>query len=64
MVITIKYLVKIGRKIIFAFLVLYGINVILNSVSFNIPINIPTVSIVSLLGVPGVITLIILKFMI
>ena len=62
--IIIKYLVKIGRKIIFAFLVLYGLNVILNSVNFNIPINVPTVSIAAILGTPGVISLIILKFLI
>ncbi len=62
--IIIKILVKVVRKVIFAFLVLYGLNVILNSVNFNIPINLVTLSIGTVLGIPGVIVLIILKLLI
>ena len=62
--IIIKTLVKVVRKVIFAFLVLYGLNVILSSVSFNIPINLVTLSIGTLLGIPGILVLIILKLMI
>ena len=62
--IIIKTLVKVVRKVIFAFLVLYGLNVILSSVSFNIPINLVTLSIGTILGIPGILVLIILKLMI
>ena len=62
--IIIKILVKVVRKVIFAFLVLYGLNVILSSVSFNIPINLVTLSIGTILGIPGILVLIILKLMI
>ena len=62
--IIIKILVKVVRKVIFAFLVLYGLNVILSSVSFNIPINLVTLSIGTILGIPGIMVLIILKLMI
>ena len=62
--IIIKILVKVVRKVIFAFLVLYGLNVILSSVSFNIPINLVTLSIGTILGIPGIVVLIILKLMI
>ena len=62
--IIIKILVKVVRKVMFAFLVLYGLNVILSSVSFNIPINLVTLSIGTLLGIPGILVLIILKLMI
>ena len=62
--IIIKILVKAVRKVIFAFLVLYGLNVILSSVSFNIPINLVTLSIGTILGIPGIVVLIILKLMI
>ena len=62
--IIIKILVKVVRKVIFAFLVLYGLNVILSSVSFNIPINFVTLSIGTILGIPGIVVLIILKLMI
>ena len=62
--IIIKILVKVVRRVIFAFLVLYGLNVILNSVNFNIPINIVTLSIGTILGIPGIIVLIILRLLI
>ena len=62
--INIKIIVKVVRKVIFAFLVLYGLNVILSSVSFNIPINLVTLSIGTILGIPGIVVLIILKLMI
>ena len=62
--IIIKILVKVVRKVIFACLVLYGLHVILSSVSFNIPINLVTLSIGTILGIPGIVVLIILKLMI
>ena len=45
------------RKIVFAFGVLYGINVLLQSVGIYMPINILTISITTLLGVPGLLSL-------
>ena len=62
--INIKFIGLVVKRIVFAFLVLYGINVILSSVNFNIPINIMTVGIGSILGSPGIMVLIILKLII
>lgn len=59
-----KILKKIVKKVIFAFVLLYGLNVIVSSINIFIPINIFTISIVSLLGVPGLLSLISIFFII
>jgi len=45
------------KKIVFAFGIIYGINVILKSVGIYIPINIITIAITSFLGIPGLLSL-------
>lgn len=52
------------RKIVVAFLLLYGLNYFVSSLTVYIPINIFTVGIVSLLGIPGLSSLIILFFIV
>ena len=49
---------KVVCKVIFAFVVLYGLNVMISSINIFIPINIFTLSIVSILGIPGLLSLI------
>jgi len=52
--------IKLGtflKKIVFAFGIIYGIDVILKGVGIYIPINIITVAITSFLGVPGLISI-------
>jgi len=52
--------IKLGavlRKIVFAFGIIYGINIILKNVGIYIPINIFTIGITSFLGVPGLLAL-------
>lgn len=58
----IKKIFNIVKKIVFAFLILYGLNLTLNSTSLNIiiPINIITILLVSFLGFPGLCAIIIL----
>ena len=53
----IKKMMFIVKKICFAFLFLYGINVVLSSLDIFIPINLSTIATVSLLGIPGYISL-------
>jgi len=60
----IKKIIMIVRKICFGFLFLYGINMILSSVNIFIPINIPTVATVSLLGTPGFLSLLAMYYII
>ncbi len=45
------------KKIIFAFGIIYGINVMLQKVNINLPINIYTIGITSILGIPGLLSL-------
>lgn len=59
-----KILKKIVKKVVFAFVLLYGLNVIVSSINIFIPINIFTISIVSILGVPGLLSLISIFFII
>lgn len=48
---------KIIKKIIFAFVIIYGLDLILASFDIMVPLNIYTLSIVTLLGFPGLISL-------
>ena len=59
-----KILKKVLKKVVFAFVLLYGLNVIVSSINIFIPINIFTISIVSILGVPGLLSLISIFFII
>ena len=45
------------KKIIFAFGIIYGIDVMLKNVGVYLPINILTIGITSFLGVPGLMSL-------
>ena len=45
------------KKIIFAFGIIYGINVMLKNVGVYLPINVITIAITSVMGVPGLLSL-------
>ena len=59
-----KKVYAVIKKIVFAFLMLYGFNYFISSLQIYIPINLITVGVVSLLGVPGLSSLIILYFIV
>ena len=48
---------KILKKTMFAFLIIYGLDLILGSFNIIVPINYYTVAIVTALGFPGFVTL-------
>lgn len=52
------------KKIVFAFGIIYGINIILKNVGICIPINIFTLGITSFLGVPGLLSIFAIFFII
>lgn len=52
------------KKMIFAFGIIYGINVILKNTGVYLPINIITLCITSFLGVPGLLSIFIIFYMI
>ena len=58
---------KIGvflRKIVFAFGILYGINIMLKNVGVYLPINIFTISVTAFLGAPGLLSLFAISYLI
>lgn len=59
-----KKVILLVKKVIFAFLLLYGLNLFINSLSIVIPINPFTLGTVTFLGVPGLVSLIVMFFMV
>ena len=59
-----RKILSLLKKIVAAFLLLYGLNYFLSSLQIAIPINLITVAVVSLLGIPGLSSLIILFFIV
>ncbi len=60
----IRKIYAVLKKVVFAFLLLYGLNYFISSLHIYIPINLITVGIVSFLGLPGLSSLIILYFIV
>ena len=53
-----KYVISILKRVIFGFFVLYSFNIISSNFNLVIPINVVTVTIVSLLGFPALFALV------
>lgn len=60
----IKKLIGCIRKIIVSFLVLYGFNLLVSSINIYVPINVLTVGVVSFLGMPGLLSLVVMYFIV
>ena len=54
-----KYLVKLFKRLIVSFGILYAYNILMGQFNLPIPINIYTICISTVLGIPGFIGLII-----
>ena len=52
-----KIIKIILRNILFSFGVIYGLNILLDNMNILIPINLPTILVSSILGVPGILSL-------
>lgn len=48
-----KQIFKIVKKVVFAFLLLYGFNLLYGTFKINVPINLYTIGITTVLGFPG-----------
>ena len=53
----IKKLGTLLKRVVFAFGLIYGVNIVLNKVGIFIPINYYTLGITAILGVPGLLSL-------
>lgn len=58
----IKTVVRFVKKILMAFIVLYGLNVMFSGFNFYIPLNIITIGSVTILGAPGVLGIVAMFF--
>ena len=61
--ITIKKIIFVLRRIIYAFLLLFSLNISLKNFGISIPINEVNVALTSILGVPGLLCLFIVKLL-
>lgn len=59
-----KKIIKLIKKVCLAFVMLYGINLILSAANIFIPINIFTIILATFLGVPGILGLVAVYFII
>ena len=57
-------ILKLVKKLCFAFVMLYGLNIILSGANIFIPINPISLILVTFLGSPGIIGLVITYFLI
>lgn len=56
-----KYIVLVLKRIVMAICLIYAVDLIISSVGLLIPINIYSITYVSLLGIPAIISLAILN---
>ena len=59
-----KKIIKFLKRILFSFLIIYGYNIIISPVNMIIPLNIITVGYVTIFGIPGFISIILIFFLI
>lgn len=59
-----KNVIELLKKIIMSYIVLYGYNLIAANFNMLIPINLITVLLVTILGVPSLIALVLLKIIV
>ena len=53
-----KIILKIVKRIIFAFVLLYSFNIIMDALNMFIPLNLYTIASVAVLGFPGLFLLV------
>ncbi len=56
-----KKVLSLLKKVILSFIILYGYNLIASNFNMVIPINIITVGVVAILGVPSLVALLLLR---
>ncbi|MEG0794240.1 MAG: pro-sigmaK processing inhibitor BofA family protein [Bacilli bacterium] len=59
---VLKVIFQIVKKIVLAFCLVYGFNLIVPGLNIFIPINIITILVVTLLGIPGLLSLVAIFF--
>ncbi len=60
----IKLIINILKRIVISFFILYGFNLLVNSIQIFIPINVVTIGTVTCLGFAGLLSLVALFFLV
>ena len=60
-----KYnMIKIIKKIVFSFGIIYGVNMLLKGVNIIIPMNIFSIGMTTVLGIPGLLSVLAILYLI
>lgn len=59
-----KKIVKILKKIVLSFLLIYGYNLVISPINMLVPLNIITISYITILGIPAFLSIIVISFFI
>lgn len=59
-----KKIIKIVKKVVFSFLLIYGYNLVISPINMMVPLNILVITYVSLLGIPAFLSVIVISFLI
>lgn len=60
----IKKIIKLIKRILISFLIIYGYNVLISPINMIIPINFVVLSYITILGVPAFLSIVFLSFFI
>ena len=55
---------RIFKRLIYVFTIMYSFNVLVSSFGMNVPVNLYSLGFVYSTGIPGIISLVIVKFLI
>ena len=58
-----KLLLKVIKRVVLSFALLYSFNILVSSYNLNVAVNIYSLIMVSILGIPGMIALLSLKLL-
>ncbi len=56
----IKGIFKVVKRVVFAFFIVYSFNIIMSPLAMSIPLNLVTIAIISILGFPALLSLVVI----
>lgn len=59
-----KKIIKILKKIVLSFLLIYGYNLVISPINMIVPLNIISISYITILGIPAFLSIIVISFFI
>lgn len=59
-----KKIIKILKKIVLSFLLIYGYNLVISPINMIVPLNLISISYITILGIPAFLSIIVISFFI